>query len=100
MTIMNSRVIGALAAVGLAAGGNDGRIFYLGDWPEDLRGVQAVTAIRERNVCVRELKTGREILSGRVDLVKKLRPNVREHQAVLFVKPEPQTDFYTALKLP
>jgi tRNA(Ile2) C34 agmatinyltransferase TiaS len=54
-------VIGALAAVGLLATGNDGRIVNLGTWPDDLSGSQDV------------------------DVGKHLRPNYRDGRAVVFV---------------
>lgn len=80
-------VIGSLAAVGLAAGNDDGRVVAHGEYPDDLSGLQAIADIRSRNVAVRCLDSGREILSGTVDVGKHLRPNYRQGQVVLFVQP-------------
>jgi tRNA(Ile2) C34 agmatinyltransferase TiaS len=78
-------VIGALAAVGLAATGDDGRVVHLEGWPDDLAGIQPSEAVAARGVEVRELASGRRI-EGLVDLGKKLRPNCREGRMVLFVE--------------
>lgn len=95
-------VIGALAAVGLAATQNDGRIVQLGEWPDDLSGMQTVRSLSRRGVCVRDYWTGRELSQGTVDVGKRLRPNVRQGEAVLFVEPDPfpAADTYRAIRLP
>jgi hypothetical protein len=80
-------VIGALAAVGLAAGGNDGRIVQLGRWTDDLSGPQSVDLINRRGIAVRRLGTDQSIGHGKVDVGKKLRPNRRDRAAVLYVAP-------------
>jgi hypothetical protein len=78
-------VIGALAAVGLAATGDDGRVVQWDDWADDLAGVQPVEAIAARGVIVRQ--AGGQIVSrGRIDVGKKLRPNCRGGQIVLTVE--------------
>jgi hypothetical protein len=83
-------VIGALAAVGLAAGGRDGRVVSVGRWPDDLAGPQEVALLRARGVGeIRCLATGETIDQGRVDVGKHLRPNFREGQVTLFVEPAP-----------
>jgi hypothetical protein len=84
-------VIGALAAVGLAAGGNDGRIVQLGRWTDDLSGPQSVDAITRRGISVRRLKTEQPIDRGIIDVGKKLRPNRRDRAAVLYVAPAEST---------
>lgn len=81
-------VIGALAAVGLAAGGDDGRIVQIGAWPDDLSGWQDVDTLQSRGVGIRCLETGNRVTTGRVDVGKHLRPNYRENSTVLFVRPE------------
>jgi hypothetical protein len=83
-------VIGALAAVGLAAGGNDGRVVHIGPWPDDLSGPQELARLAERGVEVRRLDTQQPIASGLVDVGKHLRPNYRQGQIVLFVEPAQQ----------
>jgi hypothetical protein len=79
-------VIGALAAVGLAATGDDGRVVQLEAWPDDLSGLQPIRAVNERSVEVREASSGRLVGDGVVDLGKKLRPNCRGGRIVLFVE--------------
>ncbi|MCA9080583.1 MAG: hypothetical protein KDA58_08485 [Planctomycetaceae bacterium] len=94
----NGGVIGALAAIGLAATGDDGRIVQLGEQADDLRGTVAVKALAAINVLVLDQQTGRTIDSGTVDLVKKLRPNMRMGRAVLYVTPN--NNDWRAVKLP
>lgn len=80
-------VIGALAAVGLAAEGNDGRVVQIGHWPDDLTGPQDLATLRARSVEVRCLQTGDPVQSGTVDVGKHLRPNYRQKKIVLFARP-------------
>jgi hypothetical protein len=82
-------VIGALAAVGLAAGGDDGRVVQLGTWPDDLSGPQEVAAVRARGVEVHQVGSGLPVTEGQVDVGKHLRPNRRAGRVVLFVMPGP-----------
>jgi hypothetical protein len=79
-------VIGALAAVGLAVTGEDGRVVQLGGWPDDLHGVQPIERLDRREVAVR-LPTGAAIRDGWIDVGKKLRPNRRGGATVLVVEP-------------
>jgi hypothetical protein len=83
-------VIGALAAVGLMATGNDGRVVYLGGHDVDLldvSGVLSVDAIRARHIDeVRDVATGQAVDHGDVLLAKRLRPNYRRGRIVLFVE--------------
>jgi hypothetical protein len=78
-------VIGALAAVGLLACGDDGRVVQVGVWPDDLTGVHDVETVRARGVEVRRLDSGIAIREGLVDVGKRLRPNLRGGRVVLFV---------------
>jgi hypothetical protein len=99
----NGGIIGALAAVGLAVTEDDGRVIQLGDWPDDLYGPQPLATIRERGVEVLDIDTNADIDAEFVDLVKRLRPNVRRGKCVLFVRqsePGNQASTYHALKLP
>jgi hypothetical protein len=85
-------VIGALAAVGLAAGGNDGRVVHLPgwSWPDPFHGPHDPPALHERGVQeIRLLETGAPVSTGRVDVGKHLRPACRDHLVVLFVRPAP-----------
>lgn len=94
-------VIGAVAAIGLAAAGRDGRVVQLGEHPDNMSGWQPVWRLRERDVCVRDLTDDAEVSSGFVDLGKKLRPNVRGGRVVLFVERSPDlpTAAWVARKL-
>lgn len=94
----NDGIIGALAAIGLAATDDDGRIISLENWTEQLEGTQPVSRIRDYGVTVVGRKSGREIEAGSVSLLKKLRPNRLAGRNVLFVEQTP--DGYQALKLP
>ena len=94
-------VIGALAAVGLAATDNDGRVVRLADWPDDLSGFQSVDSLRERGVLVRVHDSGVRIDAGLVDVGKRLRPNRRHGEDVLFVaRAEGEPPLLRALKIP
>ncbi len=84
-------VIGALAAVGLAKGGNDGRIVQIGQWPDDIAGTQEVAPLNDRGVEIRCLATGALVTSGLIDVGKHLRPNFRQGKIVLFVQPANET---------
>lgn len=98
-------VIGALAAIGLAAGGDHGRVLYDAVWPEVWQGagpksghggggdaarpavILDVAALRHHGVdAVIETGTSKPVTDGRVDLGKKLRPNRRAGRTVLFVE--------------
>jgi hypothetical protein len=84
-------VIGALAAIGLFATRNDGRVVYFNsdgeDW-YDVTGVLSVGDILARGVNeVRTADTGERLMEGTVDIGKRLRPNYRSGQIVLYVTP-------------
>jgi hypothetical protein len=94
-------VIGALAAVGLLACGDDGRVVQLGPSPEDLSGVHDVDTLRARGVEVRRLVSRVVIQEGLVDVGKRLRPNVRGGRVVLFVSAhEESPGRWQAVRLP
>ena len=84
-------VIEALAAVGLAATGDDGRVIHLGESAEDLfdiTGAQSVARLHELGVAEIRCTQTHEILhQGLVDVGKRLRPNLRGGRVVLFVAP-------------
>ena len=94
-------VIGALAALGLIASENDGRVIQWQSWPDDLTGPLPVTAIQSRRVTVRRFDSRLTVDSGTVDVGKKLRPNLFERQCVLWVAEQPQaeTNTWQALKV-
>lgn len=95
----NGGVIGALAAIGLTACGDDGRLVQWREWPDDLTGPTPLEQLTERGIEVRALNAieadhprptraaGRELRAGMVDVGKHARPNLREHRPVLFVTP-------------
>jgi hypothetical protein len=91
----NQGVIGALAAIALAAGGEDGRVVHLQEWPwpDEFRGVQSVTAIRGRGVTDIRTLEGDPFTGDVVDVGKHLRPNWRTSRPVLFVEPPVNGDF-------
>jgi hypothetical protein len=85
----NQGIIGALAAIGCVAGGNDGRVVHVEawPWPDPFSGVQTAGAIRGRGVD-EILTVGGEVFHGdEVDVGKHLRPNWRDGRIVLFVEP-------------
>lgn len=96
-------VIGALAAVGLVAEGNDGRVVQIGAWPDDLAGPQGIATLRDRNVEVHCLEKGTRVDGGTIDVGKHLRPNYRRSKIVLFARPEPDqsgtSDRWQAVRL-
>jgi hypothetical protein len=82
-------VIGALAAVGLMATGDDGRVVHFGfgseDW-YDVTGCLDVADIRSRGVDeIRTIDSGEPVTSGTIDVGKRLRPNYRQGKVVLYV---------------
>ena len=85
----NQGIIGALAAVALACGGEDGRVVHLEGWPwpDDFSGVQPVSTILQRGV--QEIRTaeGQAFTGESVDVGKHLRPSWRGRRVVLFVEP-------------
>jgi hypothetical protein len=85
----NQGIIGALAAIALVNGGNDGRVVHVDDWPwpDAFGGIQSVEAIRARGVMDIRLVSGSAFTGGVVDVGKHLRPNWRDGRMVLFVEP-------------
>lgn len=85
----NQGIIGALAAVALAAGGDDGRVVHVDEWPwpDQFSGVQTVAAIRARGVAEIRTNTGALFAGDVVDVGKHLRPNWRSGRVVLLVEP-------------
>ena len=88
----NQGIIGALAAVALAAGGEHGRVVHLGEWPwpDRFSGVQSTAAIRGRGIADIRTATGATFSGDVIDVGKHLRPNWRGGRVVLFVEP-PET---------
>jgi len=89
-------VIGALAAVGLAAGGQDGRYLLLGN-SRDLTGLQPLEALR--TLGLEDIRTldGNSVETGFV-LADKLRPARRAGRPVLFVEQSGQ-HYWLPIKL-
>jgi hypothetical protein len=100
-------VIGALAAVGLIAGGDDGRVVQLSNWPypdDPFSGPQKIDDIIARGIDeVRNLESGERIALGVVDVGKRLRPNWRGGRIVLYanaVTDPGNATAWRAVKLP
>jgi hypothetical protein len=95
-------VIGALAAVGLHATRNDGRVVYLGAQEGDLldvTGFLPIDAILARGIAeVRNVETGKPVLRGEILLGKRLRPNYRGGRVVLYVSRQTD-DLYEAVRV-
>ncbi|MSR29866.1 MAG: hypothetical protein EXR99_00025 [Gemmataceae bacterium] len=91
-------VVGALAAVGLAASGEQGRVVFHEKGYGSLQGVVEVEKLIQWGIKVEEESTGQILDHGLVDLVKKLRPNIRHGLEVLFVEKGPGRDAWIALK--
>jgi hypothetical protein len=77
-------VIGALAAVGLAAGGDDGRYVLVGR-SRELQGLQPVSALLAAGIAAVQTLDGQPVVDGLVQ-AGKLRPARRGGQAVAIVK--------------
>jgi hypothetical protein len=88
-------IIGALAAVGLAACGNDGRYVLVGR-SRELRGLQPVSALLEAGIAAVRTSDGQPVVDGMVQ-TDKLRPARRGGQAIAIV--EWTGDFWQPLKL-
>jgi hypothetical protein len=100
-------VIGALAAVGLIAGGDDGRVVQLSTWPypdDAFSGPQEIDDILARGIDeVRNLESGEHVTHGTVDVGKRLRPNWRGGRVVLYISAatDPRAvSSWNAVKLP
>ncbi len=80
-------VIGALAGVGLAATGEDGRFVLVGR-SRELVGVQPVQAVLEHGIAEVRTAEGVSLREGLIETGGKLRPALRGNQPVLVVKPQ------------
>jgi hypothetical protein len=98
----NQGIIGAVAAVAFAAGGDDGRVIHLDEWPwpDPLCGVQPVAAVRDRGIADVRTLAGERFTGTEVDVGKHLRPNWRGGRVVLFVEPPAEAGLpWRAIKL-
>lgn len=88
----NQGIVGALAAIALAASGDDGRIVHVEEWPwpDPFCGVQPVAAIRNRGVVDIRTTSDGAFTGDAVDVGKHLRPNWRGGRMVLFVESSPE----------
>lgn len=82
----NAGIIGALAAVGLGARGNDGEVMQIGECSDDLVGRLAIAAIQSRGVCVTDIDDDAPLNEGVVELPPDRHPALRNDQIVLFVQ--------------
>lgn len=80
-------VIGALAAVGLRKGGNDGRILWLPGL-RDLQGFSTPARLKNENKIDRVLRVSGALLSlqEKIALGEWVRPVMEDHQSTLFVE--------------
>jgi hypothetical protein len=85
----NQGIIGALAAVACAAGGDDGRVVHLEEWPwpDPFSGMQPVAAVRARGVAEIRTTAGEPFTGEVIDVGKHIRPNWRGGRIVMFVEP-------------
>jgi hypothetical protein len=85
-------VIGALAAVGLLATWNSGRVIHshrVRPGALDLRGTFSAQEILEFGVDeIILIDDGARVQTGAIDLGKRLRPNMRDRKMVLYVAPQ------------
>ena len=100
-------IVGALAAVGLIAGGDDGRVIQLSSWPypdDEFSGPHEIDELFARGISeIRHLESGDQITSGTVDVGKRLRPSWRGGRVVLYVDASTEssdTTSWRAVKLP
>lgn len=91
----NDGIIGALAAVGLAASGDDGRYVLVGR-SRELSGLQPVSALLEAGIAAVQTQDGEPVAEGLV-LTDKLRPARRGGQPIAVV--EWASDHWQPLKL-
>lgn len=80
----NDGIIGALSAVGLAAGGNDGRYIQIGQ-VRDMEGLVTIEQLLAAGVQAVRTLSGEPVSQGMVN-TEKLRPARRESQVVLYVE--------------
>lgn len=88
-------VIGALAAVGLAASGNDGRYVLVGR-SRDLKGLQPVGTLLDAGVAAVQTVEGRPVTDGLIQ-TDRLRPARRGGRPIAIV--ERREDYWLPLKL-
>jgi tRNA(Ile2) C34 agmatinyltransferase TiaS len=92
-------VIGALAAVGLARTGRDGRFILIGSTRE-LQGIQPVQAVLKSGVAEVCSMDGQRLEVGMIDTQGKLRPAFRDGRPILFVqRDEIDQDLWVPVKL-
>jgi hypothetical protein len=92
-------IIGALAGIILAAGGNDGRFVEVGKVRE-LEGTVSVEELRSSGVKEVRTRDGVRVTSGRVDTRGgRVRPVVRGHEPVLLVEPSGGENVWRVVEL-
>lgn len=94
----NHGVVGALAALGLAASGEQGRVVFHELGFDTLTGMVFIENLSQWHIQVQEEETNIFPSSGMVILPKKLRPNIRSGAMVLFVEKTQEHGIWQALK--
>lgn len=92
----NGGIIGALAGVGLASSGDDGRFTHVGR-TRDLQGIVSVSDVLAAGVSAIRTRDGNPIREGRIQTFDKIRPALRAGQPVLYV--EPTNGYWQAVRL-
>ncbi len=91
-------VIGAVAGVGLAATGDDGRFILIGR-SRELEGTQTVQAILDCGIAEVRTTEGQVLTEGMVETSGKLRPAFRGGKPVLVVTREADQECWFPVKL-
>ena len=82
----NGGIIGALAGVGLASSGNDGRFTAIGR-ARELVGTVSVEDVLAAGIAEVRTREGATIQTGLIETFDKIRPALRAGRAVLYVEP-------------
>ena len=91
-------IVGALAAVGLAASGEQGRVVFHQSGYGEIRGLISAEKLKDFGILVIDVASQAIVNKGVVDLVKKLRPNIRGNEVVLYVEKGLELNSWVALK--
>lgn len=82
----NGGIIGALAAIGLSAQGNDGSVIQIGNSGEEPSGRSPLNELESLGIEVIDLGSDEKVSDGFVLIEKPLRPNLRDNRMRLYVQ--------------